>query len=105
MNRVNALMFAIIVKEFQAGPSSATELANLTGVSRPTIRLYLQTLHKHGCLHVVSYECDNQGRERSPVYALGHGEDIAKRQPQPHARCTARWRAAVRLRLIERMAA
>lgn len=104
--KLNVVTFAMILRELQTGPTSATDLVNLTGYGRHTVVGYLRTLHAKSCIHITDYELDAVGRQRSPVYALGEGRDKPRRKPQPFAVTNARYRERRNLReLQERLAA
>ena len=104
--KLNCLTFALILREFQEGPTSATDLVALTGYGRHTITGYLRTLHQKSCIRIVGYETDNAGRQRSPIYGLGEGKDVPRRKPLAYTITNARYRERRKMReLQERLAA
>jgi hypothetical protein len=104
LQKLNAVMVALMLRELQAGPCSSRDLAEVTGMRRPTVRGYLQTMHRYGCLHISGWECDSVGRERSAVYSLGHGKDKARRPPQPNTESCAKYQRRLPLLRLERAA-
>ena len=76
--KLNVLTFALMLREFQSGPTSSKDIVEITGYQRHTVTNYLRVLHDKGCIHIVGYEEDAFGRQRGPVYALGAGRDVPK---------------------------
>lgn len=103
--KVNATLFALMIGELQAGPCSALDLANITGMGRVTMREYLQKFHQHGCVHIVDYEHDSAGRERAAIYGLGQGKDQPRRSPTTWAFRAKLQRSKRPMRELQRLAA
>lgn len=102
--RLNAILNALMVRELMNGPCTCKDLVVVTGMERRTTLSYLRELHRAKCLHIVGWECDTLGRERSPIYELGEGRDTPRKAPDHHDVTNARYLAKKQLRLVERAA-
>jgi predicted ArsR family transcriptional regulator len=76
--KVNAMSYAIMLKNMMEGDHSCFELAEITGLHVLTIYQYCRELHKQGVIHICRYEPNERGRHTIKVYKLGQGKD-AKR--------------------------
>lgn len=74
--RLNATLFALMLRELQSGPCTASEIMLVTGIRRITTVKYLTAMHKEGCVHIAEWEQAADGRRKIRVYALGEGVDM-----------------------------
>lgn len=104
--KVNATIFALMIRELQDGPSSTADIVRVTGMLPATVRGYLQKLHGQRCTHIIDYELDCMGRQRAPIYMMGSGRDTPRRSPTTWAQRAKSQRARQPMReLYERLAA
>lgn len=80
-SKLNATLFAFMLRALFDGPCSAKDLIDVTGFSRETMVRHLRIMHEQGALHVDSWERAPDGRQWCPVYALGHLDDVPKPKP------------------------
>jgi hypothetical protein len=57
----------------------------------------MRALHKEGTVHIVGWQADTIGRDSTPVYALGAGDDTPRSKQSSKER-TARYRERLRER-------
>lgn len=79
-NRLNAVLYATLLAELVAGPTTRQELIDHTGLSRQTILSLVRALHERGLIHVASWEKDGRGKHSIASFQFGSGRD-AKRPP------------------------
>lgn len=77
--RLSRQTFTAVLAELQSGPSTATTLARVSGMSHRYVCLLLRTMRAGGVIHVAGWEKDALGREAVKVWALGYGRDAKRR--------------------------
>lgn len=82
--RLNAVLYAMLLEELVAGPTTLHALCEVTGFERKTVRSILKAMHDRKLVHLSGYDKDSRGRAIVPVWTFGRGRD-AKRQPKSHA--------------------
>lgn len=80
INKVNALMYALLIEAMLDGTYTSHELAELTGLHYTTVCDYTRALHKKGACYVDHYETDSTGRMSVKVYRIGRGKDAKLRR-------------------------
>lgn len=103
--KLNALYFALMLREFQRGPCTATEIADATGYARKTMVAILRTMHDQSVLHIAEWEAAADGRTKLPVYALGDGKDTPRPAPLSRAERNRRYAPLRAQRAVLGMAA
>lgn len=81
-SRVGHLCIAEMIAALQDGPKTVTELSELSGLTKYTVRRYVIAMRKKRVVHVAAWEEDSAGRITAPCYRLGKGAD-AKRSAHP----------------------
>lgn len=81
MNHVHTLN---LIKALESGTHSLQELADITGLSYPTIRQFCSAAHQKKMIHIAEWEKDKRGRDVIIIYKWGSGKD-AKRTKIPDA--------------------
>ena len=76
--RVNAHSVAILIREIQLECYSQQELADLSGLTIQTVRLYLKHLHKAGAIHIADWAEDKRGGRTLKIYGMGGKPDKVK---------------------------
>lgn len=95
INKVNQTAYALIFKELLEGPISAHEAAELTGLYVQTTNNLFKCFKRHKIVFISSWEVDNLGRDRIPVYQIGNKPD-KKRRAMTSAERSARYKAKQR---------
>ena len=96
--RVDAYLFAKTWKLFEMGREiNAHQLSDTLEVSIRTSWLWLRTLHEMRCIHIVAWEKDTIGRDRTPIYAFGDGFDKPKSKRTPEDRSRKYYEKKARL--------
>ncbi len=80
--RVNAMAVALLIRDLQEGVYTVPELADRSGLSAQTVRLYLKALHKANAVYICDWDEDRKGSRTLRVYAIGDKKDVPKPQPQ-----------------------
>lgn len=62
------------------GPITASVLAGEAEVHLVTAQSWLRELRKQGAVHIAQWLPDSLGRDATPVYAMGPGEDAPRRR-------------------------
>lgn len=96
---LNATMHAVMTRELLAGPCTAQELADETGMRPETVRLHIRALRAAGIMHVQQWVPDSIGRLTTASYRLGEGQDV-KRRPMLEVEIKRRYRARSRQRAM-----
>lgn len=92
MSKLTHTKLAKTMALLQAGPITAARLATEAEIHLETAKRWLRELLAHKAVHVVGWEPDKLGRDRTPVYAVGAGENTPRRKT-PHAEVMRRHRA------------
>lgn len=92
--KVNAMSYAIMLRNMVDGVFTCRELAEITGLNVLTVYQYTREMHKQGAVHIAHYEPDSRGRHNIKVFRLGVGQD-AKRPKMTGAQKQVRRRAKI----------
>ena len=76
--RVTAMTFARLLKELAAGPCTATELHEATGLSKSTIYDYLRELRKAELVYISGFDRAANNCPSIVLYQWGPGEKDKK---------------------------
>ncbi len=90
--KVNAIMYAQLIKYMLEGEHTCQELAELTGAHYVTVLQYTRELYAAGAAHICEWQQDSRGRDCVKVYKIGPGKD-AKREAMSGAKRQARRRS------------
>lgn len=85
------MVLAKTFKLLQMQPVSAKDLCQATGIHLITAQRWLRNLKAEQVIHIARWLPDTLGRDATPVYALGHKEDMPRRK-QPRAEIMQRYR-------------
>lgn len=92
-NKLNAVMYAMMLEELLSGPCTAQAIAEYTGMHTLTVRETLRTMHRKGVVHIAGWEEDARGAWSIRVFGLGHGRDKPKPAPKTSGgKCKAKRR-------------
>jgi hypothetical protein len=80
MHKVNQEAYALVFKDLLAGPSTAHELADVSGLHIVTMQSLMRTLKKHKVVHIVAWHPNGRGIDTTPVFQLGQGRDVKRRR-------------------------
>ena len=94
--RLSHESFTAILEQMLAGPSTATELTQASGMTQRYINQLIRTMHQRKVVHVSGWEKDAIGRVAVKVWTLGHGKD-AKRPNKPREQVQRDYRAKRRM--------
>jgi hypothetical protein len=76
--KVNAMSFALLVKEMLAGESTCEELAEKTGLHYVTVLNYTREMHKAGAAHICAWRMNHRKQYVLKVYGIGNRDDVRK---------------------------
>jgi hypothetical protein len=79
--KLNAVMFSMLLEELMAGPATAQEIAEYTGMSVLTVQRTLRVMHRRGVIHIKSWGRDIRGAWTLRAWKLGEGKDAPKPPP------------------------
>jgi hypothetical protein len=97
--KVNAMSFALLVKEMLAGVYTCAELAERTGLHYVTVLNYTRAMHKAGSAHIVGWRRNKLHRYVLKIYGIGNMPDARK----PYeAKTTAQRTQKYRMKLKQR---
>jgi hypothetical protein len=97
--KVNAMSFALLVKEMLAGVYTCAELAERTGLHYVTVLNYTREMHKAGSAHIVGWRRNKLHRYTVKIYGIGDMPDARKPyEAKTPAQRTERYRAKVKQR-------
>lgn len=103
--RVNAIAITELMIGLQDGCHSMLELAEMTGLSIQTVRLYCKTMHRKKIVHIADWSEDAKGGRTLKVFALGSGKDMPKPKRLTATQTCARYRAKQKhLAMVQAMA-
>jgi hypothetical protein len=74
------------------GPVTAQKISLHAQVHIVSAQAWVRALHQQKAVHIAGWEPDSLGRDATPVYALGEGDDKPRRKLSAAER-TARYRA------------
>lgn len=89
--KVNAGTFARLVSHLMIGASVA-DLVEETGLTKATVRKYLNALYNHGVVRISAWERTTMNRPVIAVYRVGQPEDVRQPRMTPTER-KAKYRA------------
>lgn len=92
--KVNAMSFAIMVRNMIDGVYTCQDLADITGLHLTTVYQYTRELHNAGAAYITHFEPDARGRHNVKVFKMGIGTD-AKRPRMTQVERQARYRAKI----------
>ena len=91
--KVNAMSFALLVKEMLAGEYTCAELAERTGLHYVTVLRYAREMHKAGSAHICAWRMNDKKQYTLKVYKIGEANDAQKlRRNRTGAERTAKYR-------------
>lgn len=90
--RLNSILFAMIVEELVAGPSTWTDLAEKTGLCRGSVLAIVRALRARNLVHIAGWERDAAGRVNVPAFGFGAAPD-AKKPVKSRNEINRDWRA------------
>jgi hypothetical protein len=76
--KVNAMSFALLVKEMLAGVYTCAELAERTGLHYVTVLNYTREMHKAGSAHIVGWRRNKLHHYVLKIYGIGDMPDARK---------------------------
>jgi hypothetical protein len=76
--KVNAMSFALLVREMLAGVYTCEELAQRTGLHYVTVLHYTREMHKAGAAHICAWRMNHCRQYVLRVYAIGNRDDARK---------------------------
>jgi hypothetical protein len=76
--KVNAMSFALLVKEMLAGEYTCEELAERTGLHYVTVLNYTREMHKAGSAHICAWRMNHRKQYVLKVYGVGDRMDAEK---------------------------
>ena len=80
MRKINHIKMARTIAVLNRGPTTAAQLSVEAGVHLVTAQSWLRELRKQGVVRVSQWLPDSLGRDSTPVYTLGEGEDLPRRK-------------------------
>jgi len=97
--KVNAMSFALLVKEMLAGEFTCEELAERTGLHYVTVLRYTREMHRAGSAYIRAWRMNERKQYVLKVYGIGDREDARKpRAAMTSAQRQLKYRAKVRRR-------
>jgi len=95
--KVNAMSFALLIKELLEQSYTCAELAERTGLHYVTVLNYTRELHKAKAVHISAWRMNERRQYVLKVYGIGHMSDAEKpRQALTPAQRAQRYRAKLR---------
>jgi hypothetical protein len=76
--KVNAMSFALLVKEMLAGEYTCTQLAERTGLHYVTVLTYTRAMHKAGSAYICAWRMNEKRQYVLKVYGIGEMQDARK---------------------------
>jgi len=76
--KVNAMSFALLVREMLAGSYTCQELAERTGLHYVTVLTYTREMHKAGAAHIRAWRMNEKRQYVLKVYSIGNMQDARK---------------------------
>lgn len=78
MVKVNAMSFALLVKEMLAGEYTCEELAERTGLHYVTVLNYTRAMHKAKAAYICAWRMNEKRQYVLKVYGIGEMQDARK---------------------------
>jgi len=95
--KVNAMSFAILVKEMLAGEYTCEQLSERTGLHYVTVLRYTREMHRAGSAYICAWRMDKRRQYVLKVYGVGNREDVDKpRKAKTPAERQLKYRAKLR---------
>ena len=76
--RVTALCISKLIAEWQQGPRTVYELAEVSGLHHKTVARYVNSIHDEHAAHIAEWEEDSRGYRTIPAYVLAPGKDVKR---------------------------
>jgi len=76
--KVNAMSFALLVREMLAGKYTCEELAERSGLHYVTVLYYTREMHKAGAAHICAWRMNHRKQYVLKVYGIGNRDDARK---------------------------
>lgn len=73
--KMNAALYARLIKYLLLGEHDMVDLARLTKLHYTTVQRYCRELHRAKAIHITELKEDIKGRECIKVYKIGPGKD------------------------------
>jgi hypothetical protein len=97
--KVNAMSFALLVREMLAGEYTCEELAEKTGLHYVTVLHYTREMHKAGSAYICAWRMNHRRQYVLKVYGIGNRDDARKpRAAMTPAQRQIKHRAKIRRR-------
>jgi hypothetical protein len=91
--KVNAMSFALLIREMLAGEYTCEELAERSGLHYVTVLRYTRELHKAGAAYIRAWRMNEKRQYVLKVYGIGDMQDARKpRAAMTHAQRSQRYR-------------
>jgi hypothetical protein len=95
--KVNAMSFALLVREMLAGEYTCEELAERTGLHYVTVLHYAREMHKAGSAYICAWRMNERKQYVLKVYGIGNRADVNKpRKAMTPAQRQMKYRAKLR---------
>jgi hypothetical protein len=95
--KVNAMSFAILVREMLAAELTCEELAEQTGLHYVTVLHYTREMHKAGSAYIAAWRMNHLKQYVLKVYGVGSRADVDKpRKAMTPAQRTQKYRAKLK---------
>lgn len=102
--KINALTYAILLRELIDGDKNCHELAEASGLHIQTVYDHTKEMYKQGVIHVHDWETDTKGRCSVRIYMLRPGKD-AKKYTKSRQQVSADYRTRQKQILLNQMMA
>jgi len=76
--KVNAMSFALLLKEMLPGEYTCEELAERTGLHYVTVLRYTREMHRAGSAYIRAWRMNERKQYVLKVYGIGDREDVDK---------------------------
>jgi hypothetical protein len=97
--KVNAMSFALLLKEMLPGEYTCEELAERTGLHYVTVLRYTREMHRAGSAYIRAWRMNERKQYVLKVYGIGDREDVDKpRTAMTPAQRQLKYRAKLRRR-------
>lgn len=93
--KLNAVMFAMMLEDLLAGPCTAQDIAQHTGMNILTVQRTFRQMYARKVVHISGWEQDAQSRWVIRVFSLGAGKDKKRPPPKSEAQRRREWREKV----------
>ena len=79
--KVNAMSFALLVKEMHRGIYTCEELAELSGLHYVTVLNYTRAMHRAGAAYIGAWKMNKRRQYTLKIYKIGDSRDFEKPRP------------------------